>query len=72
MLFLTRIKLVSGQLGQISIDDLILGAVGIGAANVQPRPIPDRLNDPDVVSTIVISTFAFGDAVSNVGGFHVD
>jgi len=60
------------QLGQVGVDDLILGAVGVGSTNVKPRPVADGLDDPDVVPAVVVAAFTFGDAVGDVGGLHVD
>ena len=42
----TRVKFVSGQLCEISIDDLVFGTVCIGTAHVESRAISNGLNDP--------------------------
>ena len=54
----TWVKLVSGKFGQVSVDDLILGAVGVGPADVEPGPVSDGLDDPDVVPAVVVSALA--------------
>ncbi len=61
-----------GQFGQVRVDDLIFGTVCICTTNVQPRPVPNGLDDPDVVAAVVVAALAFGDAVGDVGGLHVD
>ena len=61
-----------GQFGQVRVDDLIFGAVCICATHIQPRPVPDRLDDPDVVAAVVIAALAFRDTVGDVSGLHVD
>ena len=67
-----RVKLVPGQLGQVGVDDLVLWAVAVGAADVEPGAVrPDGLNDPDVVAAVVVSALALGDAVGHVVGLHV-
>ena len=61
-----------GQLGEVGIDDLVFGAVCVGAADVKPGPIADRLDHPDVVPAVIVAALALRDAVGHVGGLHVD
>ncbi len=61
-----------GQFGQVRVNDLVFGAVCICATHVQTGPVPDGLDNPDVVAAVVVAAFALRDAVGNVGGLHID
>ena len=47
-----------GQFGQVGVDDLVLGAVCVGAADVEPGPVSDGLDDPDVIPAVVVAALA--------------
>ena len=46
------------------------GIVRIGAAHIQPVPVPDGLNNPDMVAAVEALGLALGDAGSDVVGLQ--
>ena len=69
---LTWVKFVPGQLSQVGVDDLILRAVGISPTDVEPGPVTDGLDDADMVSAVVVPALPLRNAVSDIGGLHIN